>query len=216
MTNYYDLPQVSNSDLSWIKQQIKPVDMPDPTLAYRFGNLLDAVITDNSRVDYNKQTVDGEKFSKVDFKKAEKMKNSFLRDDYCRDLINGAEFQTVIINTLELEFKGIPFSLECRCKWDILKQKYNFGGDIKSTMAKTQAQFESSIFHFDYDRQRAFYMDVTETDVDVIIGISKVNNKIFKVFIDRNSDIYLEGKDKYTYLAYKYNLLFGNGENNLE
>ena len=69
--------------------------------------------TDKERVEklFNKNTVDGEKCTKTDFKKALKMKNSFLRDDFCREFIVGAEFQKVCIKTLELNFNGIEFEL---------------------------------------------------------------------------------------------------------
>jgi len=210
MQDYYQRPECSNSDLTSIKQQIRPINLPDPYLAFLFGTLFDALLTENERVNYDKHTVDGERYSKPDFKKALKMKNSFLRDDFCREFIQLATFQDIIVDTLKMNFQGIDFELKCRCKWDILKRNYSLGGEIKSTLAKTQSEFESSVKFFDWDRQTAFYMDLTKTDVHVLIGISKVNFKVFKVFINRNSETYKTGLDKYTYLAYKYFLLFGD------
>ncbi len=67
-------------------------------------------------------------------------------------------------------------------------------GDIKSTAAETQRQFEEAVRYFDYDRQRARYMDIAGSDRDVLIGISKKNFKVFKVPIARNSNLYNTGR----------------------
>lgn len=67
---------------------------------------------------------------------------------------------------------------------------------------------------FDYDQQHAWYMDIAQTkgykaDKDVLIGISKANFKVFKVYINRQSDLYLSGVNKYNFLAFRWVLLFG-------
>ncbi|MFO7935108.1 MAG: hypothetical protein R6U78_13635, partial [Bacteroidales bacterium] len=83
-----------------------------------------------------------------------------------------------------------------------------YGGDIKSTVCRTQEEFETSIDFFDYDRQRAVYMTIAECDYDVLIGISKINLKIFKKFIKRDDETFKRGMNKFRYLAYKYYTLF--------
>jgi len=207
--NYFDRKEVSNSDLSWLYQQINPREnLFDPTQAYKFGNLVDAVITEQERVDYYKRTVDDVKYSAADFNKAVKMKESFYKNQYCLDLIKNASFQTVKTNKLQLDYCGVPFEIQSRCKWDILRSKV--GIDIKSTAAKTQAEFLSAVEFFNYDRQMAWYMDTTpEIETVIIIGISKHNYKIFSIFVARNSPMYINGKSKYLELAYRWNLLFG-------
>ena len=58
-----------------------------------------------------------------------------------------------------------------------------WGGDIKSTSATTQEQFESAVRQFDYDRQRFFYMNIAGSEKDVLIGISKEHQKrVFERF----------------------------------
>jgi len=214
---YYDRTEVSNSSLSWLKLQLFPREMPDPTMAYLFGNLVDAVITENGRVDYFRKTIDGQQVPAEWFEKAEAMKRSFFADDMCRALIQGAGTQTVMSCERTFNYQGVEFSLPVRCKWDLFKENLGFGGDIKSTTATTQAQFEAAVKYFDYDRQRAWYMDIAQTlgykaDKDVLIGISKVNFKVFKVYINRQSPLYTSGVDKYNFLAFRWHLLFG--ENN--
>ena len=83
------------------------------------------------------------------------------------------------------------------------------GGDIKSTTATTQEQFEAAITHFDYHRQRAFYMTLSGHPRDVVIGISKKNFKVFKVFIKRGDPLFEKGMEEFRMLAYKYFTLFG-------
>lgn len=208
MDNYYSRHEVSNSDLSKLKMQLHPIDMPDPTQAYRFGSLIDAMLTENHRVNYFKRTCDDIQFSREDFDKALEMKKSFMADETCKMLIQNSDPQKVMIKQRDdFNFKGFNFSLPVRCKWDIWRNDFGWGGDIKSTTATTQEQFEAAIRYFDYDRQRAWYMDIAGSNRDVLIGISKKNFKIFKVFINRDSDLYRSGLEKYSYLAFMYHNL---------
>lgn len=74
-------------------------------------------------------------------------------------------------------------------------------GDLKSTFASTQKQFDEAIDFFDWDRSRAWYMDIAGSRQDFIYGISKKNQKVFKAFIKRGDTIYQKGKEKYEELA---------------
>ena len=84
-----------------------------------------------------------------------------------------------------------------------------FGGDLKSTFATSQKQFEEAVDFFDWDRSRAWYMDIAGSRQDFIVGISKKNQKVFKVFIKRDDKIYKRGKEKYDELAFRWWMLFG-------
>lgn len=207
MDPYYLRPEVSNSDLSKLKLELFPREMPDPTEAYRFGNLIDAMITEPERVNYFKRTCYDMVFSEVDFKKAEQMKAAFWRDDLCQQLMQGVESQKVMVEKRLLHYRGVDFELGVRCKWDGWRNDLGYGFDIKSTSATTQAQFEAAVKHFDYPRQRAWYMDIANSNYDILIGISKVNYKIFKVFIRRGDSLYREGYEDYINLAFRYWLL---------
>lgn len=209
---YYGRKEVSNSDLSWLKKQLYPTYMPDPTEAYKFGNLIDAMLTESDRVDFLQRTCDTDQFTIEDFDKAVNMKRAFMRDDTAKQLIEKADTQKIMVERLKLNYSGIEFELNTRCKWDIWRQDLNWGGDIKSTTATTQKQFEAAVKYFDYDRQRAWYMDIAGSKQDVLIAISKVNYKIFKVYINRESDLYKEGKAKYNELAFRWWLMFGENK----
>lgn len=197
---YYGRPEVSNSDLSELGKMLYGRDCIDPTEAYAFGSLLDAMITEPERIDYLHELFDGSPAK--DFKRARKMAEVFLNDKSVATLIQGCDFQKISIKRREFKVGPLRFELDCRCKWDFFGQ--HISGDIKTTTATSQKQFDAACQFFDYDRQRAWYMDLEGRDVDVLIGISKVNFKIFKRVIRKGDAFYNRGVEKYTELAYKY------------
>ncbi len=206
---YYDRKEVSNSDLSRLKQELYPTYQPDPTKAFRMGNLIDAMITEAHRVDFFGRKLGDVEFAKEEFEKAERMKRAFYADEFCRMISEKADGQKIMVKHREFNYDGFDFELDTRCKWDLWREDWGWGGDIKSTTATTQAQFEAAAKHFDYDRQRAWYMDIAGSDRDVLIGISKVNFRIFKIMINRQSDFYKDGFNKYNELAFKWHLIYG-------
>jgi hypothetical protein len=209
---YYGRSEVSNSDLSWLKNQLYPRVMPDPTNAYRFGNLIDAMLTEPQRVDFYRCTLDGECCDSADFEKAVLMQKSFLRDGFCQMIYEKADGQKVMTRRMAMNFRGVDFALNVRCKWDLWRQDWGWGGDLKSTAAETQAQFEDAAQYFDYDRQRAWYMDIAGAERDVLIGISKKNFRVFRISINRQSGFYRNGREKYLNLAFRWNMMFGENK----
>lgn len=209
---YYFRKEVSNSDLSWLKKYWEPAQyVIDLEKAFAFGTLIDCMITEPFRVDYFKLTCAGVQYTREEFDKAMEMKRAFFADPLCSSLTKQCEFQKTTIRpdfriTLE---SGFSFSMPARCKWDLFAPKIDLGGDIKSTACTTQKQFEEAVRHLDYDRSRSWYMDLAGRNNDIIIGISKVNYKIFKVPIKRGDAIYKAGLDKYRELAFRYWYLFG-------
>jgi hypothetical protein len=211
MDPYYNRSEVSNSDLSWLKKQYMPTNDIDPTEAYKFGTLIDAMITEPQRVDYYQLTVDDVQYTKEQFEQAIQMKKAFMKDSICANMVKMADTQSVSIHpNFKIEFEGIEFELPVRCKWDLLFRKIGWGADIKSTTATTQKQFETAIYHFEYTRQRAWYMDIIGSKQDMLIGISKVNFQVFKVPITKESEIYKIGKKQYQDLSFKWWSLFEN------
>lgn len=213
---YYSRPEVSNSDLSALKKLLYGGTEFDPTEAYKFGTLIDCMLTEPDKVNFFNYTCAGEQYTPEQFEQARQMKRSFFKDDLARRMLEKAGTQTVMIRNLPIEFEGFKFSLPVRCKWDmfipeegIALSLYNapvsgWGGDIKSTTATSQKQFEAAARHFDYDRQRAFYMDIAGSNQDILIAISKVNFQVFKIPIKRGDQFFQSGQDKYRELAFQY------------
>jgi hypothetical protein len=167
------------------------------------------MITEPERVDFFKRELSGEQFTPDEFGKAERMKRAFYADEFCRMIADKAEGQKVMAKRQKFNFNGYEFDLDTRCKWDLWRNDWGWGGDIKSTVATTQAQFEAAARYFDYDRQRAWYMDIAGCDRDILIGISKANFKVFKIYINRESDWYRSGVEKYSELAFRWFLIYG-------
>lgn len=183
--------------------------------AYRFGTLVDALITEPEVVDEFKFTVAGEKYSAEEFEQAREMRKSFRRDPFCASIMKIAVGQKIFLNPcFEIEHDGSRFTLPFRCKYDLFMSAAGFGADIKSTACTTQKQFEESVNYFSYDRQRSVYMDLSGANQDMIIGISKVYPfRVFKVPVKKGGDLYNNGKAKYQELAWNYWTLFGNINN---
>lgn len=181
--------------------------------AYANGSLIDAMITEPDRVDYFKLRLqyDNYQFTAEEFERAKEMKKAFYRDPFCQQMVKQCSFQRVSIKPdFKINYEGFEFSLAARAKWDLFCEGFDLGGDIKSTTATTQKQAEEAVRHFDYDRSRAWYMDLEGRSNDILIFISKVNFKIFKVPVKRGGELYREGKKKYEELAFRYYYLFGD------
>lgn len=206
---YFAYPALSNSKMSEIKKQIAgKSDFFDPADAFRFGSLIDAMITEWHRIEWAMKLLDNEPIIPTEFETARKMRKAFLADRSCCDLVfsNNVEYQKVFIREMEMQSTGVKFSVLCKCKFDFYGA---VSGDIKSTTAKTVQEFIAACYRFDYFRSRAFYMDIAKTDLDVIIGISKVNFKIFKLVIKRGDKYHTEGVKQYQELAFHYWVING-------
>ena len=206
---YYQRDEISNSDLGWLEEQLSPPQWKcDKSAAYKFGSLLDAICTEPHRVNYFRYTVDDVQYTKDEFDLAGKMMKSFLKDPLASAMLKMADTQCAMTKKMGFEWDGIEFTLNVRCKWDLYVKSMGFGGDLKSTTATTQKQFEAACNYFHYDRQRAFYMDIIGNDRDILIGVSKKNCEVFKLPITRGDAFYNSGKQKYSELAFKWWMFF--------
>jgi len=209
---YYDRPEVSNSTLGELEKYFMPAQyIIDLEAAYRFGNILDAMITEPAQVDYFKKSIGGVKINPEEFDKADKMKKVFFADPFCKSLAAQCDMQKVTIkHNWPIEYGSFIFHLDMRCKWDFFAKRIDLSGDLKTTASTTQKQFEEAIFHYNYDRQAALYMDLEGKSNFIFIGISKANFKIFKFIVKRGDATYNSGKEKYQELAFRYWYLFGD------
>lgn len=205
---YYQRSEVSNSDLTAIKNMLHPSLAHNSDNALMFGTLVDAIITEPQRVNYYTLTVDDVQYTDDDFRLAREMHKSLRmearKDIFLARVLSEAETQVVMTRTRDFRYGNFSFELPTRCKWDWYFTKYGFGGDLKSTAAASQHEFENSIDFFDWDRSRAWYMDIAQSDRDFIYAISKKNCMVFKKIIQRDDETYIRGKEKYEELAFHY------------
>ncbi len=207
---YYGRKEVSNSDLSDLKQLLHPKrQFGNKEAAFHFGSLVDAIVTEPERVNYYAYKVDDVQYTKEEFEHAREMYKSLRmearRDPFLAKVLEMSDTQKFMVNKAQkFTYGRLTFELDTRCKWDWWLPAFNFGGDLKTTFASSQKQFEEAVDFFDWDRSRAWYMDIAGSDKDFIYAISKKNCLVFKKFIKRGDKIYTNGRDKYEELAFNY------------
>jgi len=206
---YYNRPEVSNSDLTALKQLLHPHPTGDKERAFHIGNLIDALITEPARVDYYRYTVDDVQYTAEDFHFGEELHRALRleakKDRFLENVLKMADTQRVSIrHGQEFQYGDFPFTLDTRCKWDWFLPGLHFGGDLKTTSTCSQKEFEEAYDFFDIDRSRAWYMDIEGTDKDFVYAISKRTMQIYKVFITRGDKLYKRGREKYEELAFQY------------
>ena len=212
--SYYLRTEVSNSDLTELKNYLYPrTQYGDKEKAFKFGTLVDALITENERVHYSKRMVDDVTYSREDFELGlamrEALRKEARKDEFLRAVLSNSDTQKFMVNKSQRFLYGnFEYTLDTRCKWDWWLPSFGFGGDLNTTFAESQNQFNEAIDFFDWDRSRAWYMDIAGSQQDFIYAISKKNLKIFKAFIRRDDDTYKRGKEKYDELAFKWWMLF--------
>ena len=208
--SYYLRTEVSNSDLTELKNYLYPrTQYGDKEKAFKFGTLVDVLITENERVHYSKRMVDDVTYSREDFELGlamrEALRKEARKDEFLRAVLSNSDTQKFMVNKSQRFLYGnFEYTLDTRCKWDWWLPSFGFGGDLKTTFAESQNQFNEAIDFFDWDRSRAWYMDIAGSQQDFIYAISKKNLKIFKAFIRRDDDTYKRGKEKYDELAFKW------------
>jgi hypothetical protein len=208
MTSYYAHPFASNSDLTKLQQELGGKDAIDTTQAFLFGTLVHAMILEPHTVDLIRRRVVGvdHEYTAEDLHTARKMRASFLNDSFCRNLLDACDKEVEMYNPgTQFCHQGISFTLDTRRKYDLWSHLTWWGGDLKSTTATSQAQFEQAIGMFDYDRARVFYAAGSGAIQDVIIGVSKVAPyRVFKVFMKRGDRLWSSGEAKMNEIAFKY------------
>lgn len=208
--SYYLRSEVSNSDLTELKNYLYPRQQyGDKEAAFKFGTLVDALITENDRVRYDKMMVDDYIYTPEEFKLGLEMRKALRQeaenDQFLSMVLAQSDCQKFMVNQQqEFHYGNFTYHLDTRCKWDWWLPSLGFGGDLKTTFASSQKEFDEAIDFFDWDRSRAWYMDIAGSDRDFIYAISKKNCKVFKAFIRRGDETYNRGKEKYEDLAFKW------------
>lgn len=205
--NYYNQTSyISNSNLTELKKLL--FSIPDaPPMAYSFGSLVDAMLTEPNLVDEYEMILydhngNEERFHELDFKRAKDMVKNLKAYPMVQLFLNAGEKQFEFYND---DFKVSEFTIKARCKLDFYAPRLRIGGDLKTTACKSQSQFIQSLNQFDYDRQCAWYMDLLGLDKFVFIGASKQKPySIFAFTVNRGDEFYSQGKAKYEWLVERY------------
>ena len=209
--SYYDHPSCSNSALSALKRELSAQDQYEYKEALAVGTLVDAMLTDPTAIDLILRTVNGKPYTEEQWKIACRCRDAFNANYVCRSILQGSELQVEIYSDMEFEWEGLTFTLPFKSKLDGLKRTVRMAWDLKSTAAKSQAEFEAYVDRLDYDRSAAVYMRMADCDRFLIIGVSKQKNpQIYFVVVERGDWWHMSGENKLIGLAYQYYMLKHN------
>lgn len=213
---YYSRSEVSNSDLTSLKYRLYPqlnfIKDKDRKKAFHLGTLVDALVTEPAKANHFRKTVDDEQYTDAEWKwgkaQLEKLRKAAKKDPFLDYVLKNAEGQRWFVNPCQhFDVGCYSFDLPTRCKFDWYLG--SFGGDLKTTVATTQEQFERTIDWFDWDRSRAWYMMLLNSlnpswgKQDFIYGVSKTANKVFFKKILWGDETFERGKEKALELAFK-------------
>jgi hypothetical protein len=212
---YFSLPCVSNSDLIALRKAFYCFEETyDPAEVFKFGNLVDAMLTEEHRVNYFYFTLQDSdqviNYAPSEFGLAKAMVKRCKADPVIKAFIAMGHGQKVFSEMLRFSFDGVDYEIKARCKFDSIITPIKTSVDYKSTGCTKRKSFIESIEHFNYDQQGAWYMDVGGSDRHWIIGISKKTKELFKYVIERGDETYKRGVSKYTFWAYRW-LMFVEG-----
>lgn len=219
---YYSRSEVSNSDLTALKMKLYPslnhLKPGQLKKAFHLGTLVDGLVTEPKNCNHYRHTVGDEQYTVEEWQWGKKMLNALRKhakkDPFLAYVLEHADTQKWFANPhQQFEYGCFQFELPTRCKFDWWMGNECLAGDLKTTSATTQSQFEQEIDFVDWDRSRAWYMDLVHAinpdwgNKDFIYAISKKNFKVFSKKIIRGDKIYERGKEKYLDLAFKYWML---------
>lgn len=103
---YYQRSEVSNSDLTELKNLLYPrTQYGDKEKAFKFGSLVDAMLTEPERVRYDKHTVDDVLYSGEDWELAQAMIKSLRmearRDPLIKYALEQSDKQKFMVNKIK-------------------------------------------------------------------------------------------------------------------
>jgi hypothetical protein len=163
--NYYDIPHISNSDLTAFKYKLFGLEYSAPKKAFSFGDALHGLLLEPGKYATVPEGVDGKLLSRL---------CELVRADrICKWYLKFSRKEQVQL------FTDLDTGLACKSKLDILYRRHTIL-DLKTTSARTYAEFIACCQKYDYDRQAAFYLDSIGGKRFIFVGIQKI--KPFALF----------------------------------
>lgn len=182
--DYFSRPELSNSDLSLIKESYAHYlekDKKIVTDAMVFGRAFDQYILREEEFhknfvvlgdDFNGRTSEGKRL-KAEIKASGREildAQDWLFLNQMRDNVKLHPIASNVIENSENEgsLTGIIADVEMRMKFDILNQGYLF--DVKTCQSAKEKDFKKDIANMDYHRAMAVYLEILRQNYEGIIG----------------------------------------------
>lgn len=209
--DYFKHPFASNSKLTQFGMELglfrEMETTPDQTHEnFRFGTLFDLWETEKEKLDFLHGEMIGTDytFDKKDIEKVKRMSTSLHKNEKYKIILSlNPNFQKEIFEE-RFSLDGVNY-IGFKAKLDLFLKGLVI--DLKTTNATGQNQFESACEMFGYYRQMCFYMALTGAKKSMIIGISKINHKVFVVNFSVDHPLYLETLEMCKLLIFKWNFL---------
>ena len=120
--NYYNRNEISNSDLTELKNLLYPrLQFGDKEKIFAFGSLVDAIITEPARVNYFQLKVDDVQYTEDDFALAREMHKSLLmearRDQFLAYVLENSDTQKFMVKEREFDYCDFKFTLPVCCRF---------------------------------------------------------------------------------------------------
>nr|WKN38685.1 PD-(D/E)XK nuclease-like domain-containing protein [Tunicatimonas sp. TK19036] len=188
--SYYQLPRISNSDLSIAMHMLTGAPYEKPESAFRFGGVFHELLLEPEK--FRTESCHG-----LDINLLYRMHRTVLSNHYCKALLEQSQKEKVIL------WQEPTTGIACKSKLDIIVNEESdrpLVVDFKTTSARSLSAFLQCCQMYHYDRQMAFYADSIGAKEVCLIGVSKQAKRLFFVQKYAASPFMEEGRRKYRYL----------------
>lgn len=158
-SEYFNLEAWSNTRLGEVYRELRgtAADYKAPTAAFALGSAVHAAVLEGKEPEA--------RFTKSDLKIITGIRRSVSADIELSGFIRDCQTEVTVLSS----WQGVP----TKAKIDIYPDS-NFVADIKTTRARTDAEFAEMCIKYDYDRAAAWYMKVTGASHFIFFGLSKI------------------------------------------
>ena len=195
--SYYQLPRISNSDLTIAAHILQGLPYEKPETAFRLGGAFHELLLEPEK--FRSESCEG-----LDINLLYRMHRTVVSNQYCKSLLDKSEKEKTIL------WEEPTTGVKCKCKLDMLVKDTTHSPlitDFKTTSARSLKGFVNCCKQYNYDRQMAFYADSIGAKQVCLIGVSKKAKRLFFVQKYASSAFITEGRRKYQYLLQKIKAL---------
>ena len=186
--NYYQLPRISNSDLTIAAHILQGIPYQKPEAAFRLGGAFHELLLEP-------ETFRTESCEGLNITLLYRMHRTVMSNQYCQRLLDDSEKEKAVL------WEEPTTGIRCKCKLDVIRNTAIV--DFKTTSARSLRAFISCCKQYNYDRQMAFYADSIGAKQVCLIGVSKKAKRLFFVQKYASSAFIAEGRRKYRFLLQK-------------
>ena len=195
--SYYQLPRISNTDLTIAAHILQGIPYEKPETAFRLGGAFHELLLEPEK--FRTESCEG-----LNIALLYRMHRTVVSNQYCKSLLDQSEKEKTIL------WKESTTGVLCKSKLDVVVEGITHSPlitDFKTTSARSLKGFVNCCRQYNYDRQMAFYADSIGAKQVCLIGVSKKAKRLFFVQKYASSVFIAEGRRKYQYLLQKIKAL---------